>query len=193
MMKLRYWHKPQRAFTLVEMLVGLVILSVGVLGFVSMMIVQIRGNRGARNTNDMATLVQSTVENMSGLCWDDVGTDLTSPSTNGMAAGGIDMQGPYNRLGQLSGTGTGPYHYYRYVVVCSSSTAAVTAATTPAYCGTISSTNRPAELACSSFTLSTREKVIRVLYSWRDSDGKCHWKSTDTLTFDWDGPTEICS
>ncbi len=173
-----------KGFTLLELMVGLVIFMIGITGLMGMIIMQAQGNRISKGLDEASTVVQAQVETMAAVTYSDLGTDASAPSTNGLSNASILAQGPLNRLGQSIGTGTGPYSYYRYSVICDSTTSSVAPSSTPDYCGLLGSA-RPPELACSTISpaLTNREKMIRVLVAWTDRNGKCHYKTSDSLQF----------
>jgi prepilin-type N-terminal cleavage/methylation domain-containing protein len=178
-------RRPFAGFTLIELLVGMIIIGVGVVGFAGMILLQAQGNRVAQGADDASTLLQSAIEDLTNISWTNLGNDTGLPTSNGLINAGVWTLGPLNVIGQEIGTGTGPYSYYRSIVVCQSGdTTAV--GTSPTYCGSsLGGTNRPAELACTTLVLNSREKLIRVLVAWSDRGGKCHWKAADSLAFSW--------
>ena len=138
-------------------------------------------------------MVQNTVEEFAGLCWDDVGTDASAPSTNGLDNADILTDGPLNRNLEATGVGDPPYIYYRHIVICTDGDASVTPGGDPEYCGgSLTDSNRPPELACSTLALTSREKLVRILITWYDKNGDCHYKAEDSLVFDWDGAGATC-
>jgi prepilin-type N-terminal cleavage/methylation domain-containing protein len=177
-----------KGFTLVEMMVGVVIFLIGVVGFAGMTLMQAHGNRVAKGSDEAATLLQSAIEDFSNILWTSLGTDPTIPSINGLDGANVLVEGPLNRIGDSQGTGTGPYTYYRATVICSSSTIGVAPGSNPQYCnGNVLGSNRPPQLACSNLSpaLSVREKMIRVLVAWTDRSGSCHYKTSNSLAFNW--------
>lgn len=177
-----------QGFTLVEMMVGVTIFMVGVMGFTGMMLMQAHGNRVAKGSDEAATLLQSAIEDYANVLFENLGTDTSVPTSNGLTAGNIATEGPINKLGQPEGTGNGPYSYYRSVVVCDSSLSTLAAGANPQHCnGDILGSNRPPELACDNISpaLTAREKLIRILVAWRDRNGTCHSKTSNSLAFDW--------
>lgn len=183
-----------KGFTLLELMVGLVIFTIGIVGFSGMIMMQAQGTRTARTADEAATLVQSTIKDMTGICWDYLGNNSSLPAPSGLTNGTIRVEGPLNRNGEeIGGGSTGPYPYYRHAVVCK--WGAVVGAGSPPYqyCGSGLASNRPPELSCPSTLLaSNSEKMIRVLVNWTDKGGACHHKATDAMAFDWDGPGEPC-
>lgn len=179
-------RREEDGFTLLELMVGVVIFMIGITDLMGMIMMQAQGNRVSRGLDEASTLLQARVENMASVTYSVLGTDSGLPSTNGLTGGSVLTEGPLNRMGQASGTGSGPYSYYRYTVICTSSTSNVTPGGSPVYCGNVAA-NRPTEIACSTLTpaLNTagREKMIRVLVCWTDRNGKCHYKATDSLQF----------
>ena len=174
------------AFTMIEMLVAMILLSVGLLGFSAMSVLMIKASRTSSKADESATLAQDAVEDLSAVAWDDLGTDTALPAANGLANADVRSEGPINRNGETEGTGTGPYIYYRYVVVCALAHIAVSPQGNQDPCaeGTTDITaHRPPELACNTAGLSTREKLIRVVVSWHDRNGECRYKATDSLVF----------
>jgi len=105
-------------FTILEMMVAMIVFSVGILGFVGMTMTMARGNRGAKFSNEAATLIQSTVEGLGAVTWDDLGTNTTLPALNGLVDAAILVEGPLSQAGDSIGTGSGPYVFSRYLVVC---------------------------------------------------------------------------
>ncbi|MFH1018978.1 MAG: prepilin-type N-terminal cleavage/methylation domain-containing protein [Pseudomonadota bacterium] len=177
--------RPERGFTMVEMMVGMIIFIVGLVGFAGMVGMQAQGNRMAQGADDSATLLQSAIEDMTNVTWADLGNDAGLPTVNGLTNAGVWTEGPLNVIGEVIGTGTGPYTYYRSIVICTFGDTTAAGAT-PTYCGSsIGGTNRPPELACDTLGLNSREKMIRVLVSWTDRNGKCHYKAADSLAFQW--------
>lgn len=181
-------QRVEKGFTIIEMLVGVVIFMIGIIGFSGMTMMQAQGHRVARGSDDASTLLQSAIEGYSNVLWDDLGTDTSSPTTNGLSNGDVATEGPLNRIGQAVGTGTGPYSYYRSTVICTNSTSGVAAGANPTYCGgSVSGANRPPVLACSTLTPTptAREKMVRVLVGWTDRNGKCHSRASSSLAFNW--------
>lgn len=185
-MKKRIQKMKENGFTLLELMVGGVIFLIGVLGFTGMVMMQARGNKNAKGLDEAQTLLQTMVEDLQAVTFNNLGNSSGLPTTQGLTSANVWTDGPMNKLGQSLGTGTGPYLYYRSVVVCSQSTVSVATGQSPQYCGgSLGGNNRPAALACSTITpaLSNREKLIRILVSWTDRTGQCHYKSTDSLAF----------
>ncbi len=174
-------------------MVGLIIFAIGIIGFGGMTLVISRGNRQARATDDAGTLAQSAIEDIAGVTWATLGSDvdLSNGAPNGLNNALVRTEGPLNRLGQTLGTGSGPYSYYRHLVVCPPSPTTgydQAAGSTPIYCGgSLSGNNRPSELACSTISpaLTSREKLVRVIVGNTDKAGNCHWKHVDSLAFNW--------
>ncbi len=74
------------------------------------------------------------------------------------------------------------------MVICTASDSGIVAGDHPQKCGYLSSNEtRPPELACDGLSLSSREKLIRVLVSWIGRDGMCHSRNADSLAFRWAG------
>lgn len=177
--------KLKNGFTMMEMMVALVLLSIGLLGFTAMSVLMIKSTRTASKMDEASTLSQATIEDMGSVTWDNLGTDTTAPAANGYTSATVRTEGPLNKNGFVDGTSgqTGPYIFYRHLVVCSSTTT-VAAGASPSQCaGTITSTNRPPQLSCNGSTLTTREKLLRVLISWSDRNGECRFKAVDSLVF----------
>jgi prepilin-type N-terminal cleavage/methylation domain-containing protein len=196
----RFLHRQSGGndgFNLIELMVGITLMAIGLLGFAGMLIIQTRGTRIARKIDEAATLVQATIEDMSAICWDELGKDTTMPAPNGLDNAVIRTDGPLNRNGEAEGVGDGPYVFYRHVVICKDTDTGVTTGADPEDCGVNGMTGgvRPAELACDNIPggISSREKYMRVGVTWVDSMGVCHHKVTDSIHFDWDGPTETCT
>lgn len=177
--------RKQQGFSLLEMMIGMLILIIAVMGFTSMLFIQTQGNKVARGTDEAATIAQGTVESLSNVQFSVLGTDASVPCPNGRSNADVCTEGPLNRLG--STTGQEPYLYYRSIVICQSGSTAAAGAS-PQQCGdALSGANRPSELACNTLTLSSREKMIRVLVSWTDKYGRCHSVNTDSISFNWSG------
>ena len=177
----------KKGFTLLEMMVGLVIFSIGALGFVGMTMMTMKGTQISKGRNEAATLTQSLIENLSGHAFEDLGTNTTLPAPFGLDNAVILTEGPLNREGQTIGGGaTGPFRYYRYSAICDDLDG-VGAGSPQAYCGSIGDSNRPQELACDNLSLGNREKMIRVVVSYTDRAGACKKVHLDSLAFDWDG------
>jgi prepilin-type N-terminal cleavage/methylation domain-containing protein len=177
-------------FSLIEVLVGLIIFVVGLAGFVGMTMMQAQGNRVAKGSDEASTLLQSEIEDFANVLFNALGTDAVAPSINGLTGANVMTQGPLNRIGDPQGTGTGPYSYYRSAVVCTSATTGITAGANYVHCGsTFTAALRPPELACDALTpaLTAREKMIRVMVSWTDRNGRCHYRTSNSLTFNWAG------
>ncbi|MFH1262606.1 MAG: prepilin-type N-terminal cleavage/methylation domain-containing protein [Pseudomonadota bacterium] len=175
-------------FTLIEVMVGVVIFVVGLIGFAGMTMMQAQGNRVAKGSDEAATLLQSAIEDFANVAWNALGTDASAPSLNGLNGGSVYTIGPLNKIGQESGAGSGPYSYFRSIVICTSATTGVTVGGSPTYCGgNVTGTYRPPELACDNLNpaLSTSEKLIRALVGWTDRNGRCHYKVTNSLSFNW--------
>ncbi len=178
--------KSIKGFTLIEMMVALVLLSIGMLGFSAMSILMVKATRTASTADEAATISQSTIETLTAITWANLGTDTAMPAPNGLNNAQVRTEGPLNRNGEAEGTGTGPYLFYRHVVVCSNTTSTVAPGASPDLCATsITASNRPATLSCSTITpaLTAREKMIRVLVSWLDRNGQCRYKNNDSLSF----------
>jgi prepilin-type N-terminal cleavage/methylation domain-containing protein len=172
-----------KGFSLLELMVGLIILAVGILGFSGMTILMTRGTTQAQKLDEAATLTQSRIEDLAAVRWADLGTNTSLPAPGGLANAEVLTEGPINRNGDAIGTGQGPYLYYRHVVICSE-TDTVTAGTAPEYCSSsVGGTKRPPELACSGLGLSAREKMIRVIVAWNERSGECKLKAVDSLAF----------
>jgi hypothetical protein len=170
------------------MMVGLIIFTIGVLGLSGMLVMQTKVNRSAKGIDESSTLMQSMIEDLNNVTFVNLGNDSAWPYTNGRTAGDVATRGPLDKLGfELTG-GVGPYIYYRSVVICQKDFN-LPNGSSPTYCGgSLSGNNRPSELACPfSLSLSNREKLVRVLVGWTDRDGKCHYKNTDFLAFNWSG------
>ncbi|MCB0307975.1 MAG: prepilin-type N-terminal cleavage/methylation domain-containing protein [Bdellovibrionales bacterium] len=173
-------------FSLLEMMIGMVLILISVMGFASMIAMQAQGNKVARGTDEAATLAQASVESLSNVQFSVLGTDVASPCLNGLTPGQVCNEGPLNRLGTT--TGDPPFLYHRNIVICDNTTSSVLAGSSPQYCGNaLTGINRPEQLACSTLTLTSREKMIRVLVSWNDKYGRCHHVHTDSMSFDWSG------
>jgi type II secretory pathway pseudopilin PulG len=180
--------KREGGFTIIEMMVGVVIFMIGVIGFAGMTMMQAQGNRVAKGSDEAATLLQSAVEDYGNVRWNALGTDASAPSINGLSGAEVLTEGPLNKIGQVQGTGSGPYSYYRSTVVCGNGQTGVTTGSTPQYCGSVlTGNNRPPQLACSTLTPAptAREKMIRILVAWTDRNGQCHYKTTNSLAFNW--------
>jgi prepilin-type N-terminal cleavage/methylation domain-containing protein len=178
----------EKGFTLIEMMVGVTIFLIGVVGFAGMTVMQAQGNRVAKGSDEAATLLQSAIEDYSNVLWNNLGNDASSPSINGLTGADVLVEGPLNKLGQPKGTGSGPYSYYRALVVCSPATSAVIPGANPQYCGgDVLGSNRPPQLACSTLTpaLTAREKMVRILVAWSDRTGSCHYRTSNSLAFNW--------
>ena len=175
-----------QGLSMIELMVGLLVLTIGMLGLASMMTMQYSGKRSARETNEAATLMQSKVEVMQYVVWSPLGTDTVAPAPNGLTAAGILTEGPLNRIGLTSiQGGDGPFPYYRHVVVCKPGDT-TTAGASPTYCGAdLSGSKRPPELACNSFSLGAKEKMIRIMVTWQGRDGRCRHLETDAMSYDW--------
>lgn len=176
------------ALSLMELMVGLLVLMVGMVGLASMMTLQYSGKKSTREINEAATLMQSKIENMQYVVWTVLGTDNAAPAPNGLTSAGIYTEGPLNRIGLSSALGgTGPFSYYRHTVVCNPGDTTAAGAS-PSYCGNdLSGAKRPAELACSSFTLGAKEKIVRVMVTWTERDGRCKHIETDAMSYNWAG------
>ncbi|MCB1197763.1 MAG: prepilin-type N-terminal cleavage/methylation domain-containing protein [Deltaproteobacteria bacterium] len=183
----------RRGFTLLEIMVAMLVFGIGVLGFSAMLVTMNKGQRFSQRKNEAITLAQSQIEILAGESWDDIGTDVALPSSYGLDNALILNSNLLNLRGNESGGGEpGPFLYQRYVVICTEdedagSPGEVSAGSPEEYCGTLSDANRPQELACDNLTLTSREKMIRILISYRNSQGTCKYHSMDSLHFDWDG------
>jgi prepilin-type N-terminal cleavage/methylation domain-containing protein len=190
----------QHGFTILELMVGVFILTIGILGFSGMVMMQAQGTRIAKGLDEAATLVQSQVETLDNVTWADLGNQSAGScitGCNGFTNGDVWTEGPLNRNGESTcspSTGN-PCSYYRSTVICTENTKSVKPGNNPLYCGsTLSGDNRPQALACEKDdTLAeamredpnSREKIIRVLVAWTDRNGKCHYKRTDAVAFQW--------
>ncbi len=94
--------KSEDAFTLVEILVAIVILSVGLLSIASLVTTVIRGNAKSRRMTTAITLAQTKIEELKNLDYDDSkledsntgnNSSLTSTSSTDHSEADIDAEG----------------------------------------------------------------------------------------------------
>ncbi|MEZ4846035.1 MAG: type II secretion system protein [Bdellovibrionota bacterium] len=65
--------QQNRAFTIVEIMVALVILAVGLLGMAGMTVVVMRGSRGAEDLANATNVCQQKIEELKDIAWSDLG------------------------------------------------------------------------------------------------------------------------
>ena len=168
----------QEGFTLIEILVAVVILSVGLLGMAAMTIIIIRGNRMAVRQTNATNLAQQLMERLKDVDFNTLGTDSSQTPiavgyTNVVSYdAGVDEQG------------NSPGVFNRLLKICDSTSADETGTedmtnncTTSEITGlTIVGTE---DLSCRG-NLNLGEKQLRIVISWYE-DGNCRKVAMETV------------
>ncbi len=99
-----YFSKPiNQGFTIIEIMVALVILSVGLLGMAGMTVVVMRGNRGAEDLASATNVCQQKIEELKDISWTALGDETTPGSdeaiNHGLQAAGMVQESNLNSQG----------------------------------------------------------------------------------------------
>lgn len=167
--------------SMIEMMVSMLVILVGLLGFMQMSLVMSKGGQGARSSNEAAIVLQNTIEEMSAVAWGELGSEASLPAVKGLQNGEVRTLGPLNLLSEAAGEG--PFKYYQHVAICSNSTT-TTVGSAPDACATVvNDTTRIAELACTASDFTANEKLIRVVIAWTERNGDCRYRHSDNLIY----------
>ena len=163
-------------FTLIEILVAVVILSVGLLGMAAMTIIIIRGNRMAVRQTNATNLAQQLMERLKDVDYDTIGSETTGqdPITVGYANvisydEGVDEQG------------NAPGVFNRLLKVCDSTSVSETADLTDncSINSIVLGSTGTDDLVCNG-SLNAGEKQLRIVVSWYE-DGNCRSVAMETV------------
>lgn len=183
-------RKPasEDGFTIIEILVAVVVLSVGLLGMAAMTIMVIRGNSMAVRQTSATNIAQAEMERLKDVGYDDLGTDVSCDTTSlsrgvlGSVCRVSDIDAEGNQVATNDPNGI----YNAFLMICDSTVAAAIAGTLEDVedrC-TLTSAADPVvpELACEPGSLNPGEKQIRVMVSWNDSNlGRCRNVPLETV------------
>ena len=164
-------------FTLVEIMVAVIILSVGLLGMAAMTILATRSNTLAERGAALTGLLHSNMERLKGVDYSLLGTGDCSAGLGFGLSNGICQETGLNAQGETSGTGTGPYIYNIFLKICDSTSVDETGSINNAKdrCDTATIDSTVPELACEGAT-PTDVMVMRLMASQR-THGDCHFQS----------------
>ena len=192
-------RKKKSGFTLIEILVAVVILSIGLLGMAMMTIMVIRGIGLAERQTHATNLAQQLIERMKDVTWSQLGGDTSCPAStattfgNGMedAACRVDDINAFWEKDPGGSTRNPPYIYTVYMAICDDSSLTPTVHSSPPTnhkcnitynTSTGATANVPSELVCAGNTLKSGEKSIRVMVAWHDTTkGSCRALALDTV------------
>jgi prepilin-type N-terminal cleavage/methylation domain-containing protein len=167
----------ESGFTLIEILVAVVILSVGLLGMAAMTIIIIRGNRMAVRQTNATNLAQQLMERLKDVDFNTLGT----------AAGQNPVDVGYTSVvsfdAQIDEQGNSPGVFNRLLKVCDSTSPDQTGtedltdscSTDDIVIGTVGT----ADLICRG-NLNLGEKQLRIVVSWYE-DGRCRDVAMETV------------
>lgn len=175
-----------RGFNFVQIMLALLVISIGFLGLATLSLRTHEMRKKTQNLQNALSLGKKKMSDLSSLDYEDLATGTTASDKilYGAADEEVISYGPLNKEGLTSAQSSqGPFIYTLSFVVCLDDTD--TGASAPsqggAPCGNVKAT-RPPELACDVSRTDEGEVEIRVLVTYFDREGTC--KKVDLSNLD---------
>ena len=189
-----------RGFTIIEVMVAMVVLAIGLLGMAGMTLMVIKGGTDASRMTYATNLAADKIESLKDVAWLSLGgytgtCTYNESLSNWSGASGykalalptgcdnneimieeeLNQQGAYCR----EDAANKPCFFTRRWVICQPSEVSVSDSS-----DACNLTGRIPELACTSGEVATKQKKIKMVVSWRDKSGRCHFISMTTVQVD---------